>query len=39
MKLKTRILILVSSLGLVTLMSSCQSTSATLGTDAVACNK
>ena len=39
MNLKTRILILASSLGLATLMSSCQSTGVTVGTDAIACNK
>ncbi len=40
MKLKTRLLILASSLGLAALMSSCQSTSgATAGSDAVTCDK
>ncbi len=40
MKLKSRLLILASSLGLATLMSSCQSTGgATAGADAVTCDK
>ena len=40
MKLKSRLLILASSLGLATLMSSCQSTGgAAAGADAVTCDK
>jgi hypothetical protein len=41
MKLKTRILILAGSLGLATVLSSCQSTGAgtTAGTEAVMCDK
>lgn len=40
MKLKTRILILAGSLGLVTLLPSCQSTgTSTAGTEAVMCDK
>ena len=40
MKLKTRLLILAGSLGLVTFLPSCQSTApATAGTEAVMCDK
>ena len=40
MKLKTRLLILTGSIGLVTLMPSCQSTaSSAAGTEAVMCDK
>lgn len=39
MKLTKRLLVLASSLGLAAFMSSCQSTGAALGTDAVTCDK